>query len=140
MSRALGDVLLRAVKERHAERAGPLDELAGAPARMLGDREHRRIERDVHRRSRRARALRAVGRADDRDAVRDPSEHGAGERVVIASVFGHPARLAGMVEWSDNSRVARRRWDMRSGQGLLAIAISTVIVVGCGGGAGTPAA
>src|SRR5205823_6287459 len=87
-----------------------------------------------------ARAIRAVGRADDRDAVRDAREHRTGEPVFIASVFGHLARLAGMVEWSDNSRVARRRWDMRSGLRSLAIAICTVIVVGCGGGAGTPAA
>jgi ABC-type nitrate/sulfonate/bicarbonate transport system substrate-binding protein len=79
--------------------------------------------------------------------VRDPRQHVAGDGVLIASVFGHSARLAGMVEWSDNSPAARRAGplsglggdQMRSAIALRALAIAvSMVVVGCGGGAGGP--
>src|SRR5438270_330313 len=73
---------------------------------------------------------------------------GIRERTVRASAYRSPvfsairARLAGMVEWSDNSADPPRgrpagggRWHVRSGFALRvsAIAISMAVVVGCGG-------
>src|SRR5438105_2036516 len=74
---------------------------------------------------------------------------GIRERAVLATAYRSPvfsamwARLAGMVEWSDNSpgpaqgapREAGGRWYLRSRFALRvsAIAISLAIVAGCGG-------
>src|SRR5947207_2694358 len=73
---------------------------------------------------------------------------GIRERTVRATAYRSPvfsairARLAGMVEWSDNSADPPRgrpagggRWHVRSGFALRvsAIAISMAVVVGCGG-------
>src|SRR5437870_2891313 len=79
---------------------------------------------------------------------------GIRERAVRATAYRSPvfsatwARLAGMVEWSDNSagpvrgapRAAGGRWHVRSSFALRvsAIAIGMAVVVGCGGSAGSP--
>src|SRR5205814_1688316 len=142
MAGALGDVLLGRVEERHAERAGLPDELAGPASRMLGDGDHRRLERPVHRGARRAGPPRTFGGRADGHAVGDPRQRLARDGIPIASVFGHSARLAGMVEWSDNSRGAGG-WasppgapggdHVRSSIALrsLAIAITALVVAGC---------
>jgi len=69
---------------------------------MLGDRDHRRRQRDVHERPRPARALVAARGTDDRDRMCDPRENRPREVVYVGLVGGHAVSVVAgisLVQW-----------------------------------------